>query len=104
MKKYIINDKERFTKMFKKEGLTDNKIEEFFNINKDTFKLNISITYSMNDIGGVVEDIIDNVTGESKRRKEFNSCEKGLIGNCFNHFLGFENDIEKDFIVTEDIQ
>lgn len=102
MKKYIINDKERFTNMFKKEGLTDDKIKEFFNINKDAFKLNISITYNINNIGGVVEYIIDNVTGEEKRRKDFNSYEKGLIGNCFNHFLGFKNDVEKDFIVVKD--
>lgn len=102
MKKYIINDKQRFTQILKKEGLTDDKIKEFFSINKEAFELNISITYRMNDIGGVVEDIIDNITGEEKRRKEFNPYEKSLIGKCFNHFLGFRNDIEKDYIIVED--
>lgn len=82
--------------------MADDKIKEFFSINKEAFKLNISITYRMNDIGGVVEDIIDNITGEEKRRKEFNQYEKSLIGNCFNHFLGLRNDIEKDYIIVED--
>lgn len=97
MKKYLINDKIRYAKMFERESFTEDTLNKLLKLLKPT--LDITVSVEELNTGGYMFLIVDNVTGEKKKKSDFNCYEKGLLNSCFNDYLGLEIDIEKEGII-----
>jgi hypothetical protein len=96
--KYIINDIERFTKMFQKENYTQEKIQELLKLIDNP----LNITVKLNKINeGIQITIIDNIINDRTFKSDYNGYVQYLINTCLSDFMGMNSDIKRNYIKKE---